>query len=172
MNYIWNFRDDVMVSGSILEVRISSSRERSDAEDSSADYYGSDWELGGHYSADVDGASSGAGERDIQSSAEIVCAGSDVTGKVSASNLMVKWLGGSQGSSEDKDAMLKKKVTLILTFFDRKREKMNMYRYALCAFYVPLPSFLQEGDILRRVPDRNRYPMWELWDIDTLTTTR
>lgn len=53
-------------------------------------------------------------------------------------------------------------------------KERNTYCYALCAFYVPPPFFLQEGDVLRRVLDRNRYPMSTpqtgLWDIDTLTT--
>lgn len=53
-------------------------------------------------------------------------------------------------------------------------KESNTYRYAPCAFYVPLPSFLREGDILRGVVGRTQYPTSTpqagVWGMETLTT--
>lgn len=88
-----------------VEEQISWSREKLEAESSSDSDF--DWELG--CNADGDGASV-AGEEDTQSSTVCVCAGMFATGKASASNSMVTFVG-SNGCGEDRDAMLLFKKT-------------------------------------------------------------
>ena len=159
----------MVLPGSLAQISSNREQSSSDGENSSAaaagDYGCSDEELGGYYYYyyyyyDSDGESSDVEEvldnRNLAAAVGVLYEGEDVIGKVNALNLKAKLDEGSQCSFEDTDVMLQIIIKVTLIYLNLGRN--DTYLYALCAFYVPLPFFLQEGDVLRRVLDRNRYP--------------